>query len=302
MKLVLCGLFAWSAYGIGSDGRNKQVEYALRGASLGGLVIGVEAPEGAVIVACVDDKNSVMAGNTIDDAESKINKLSPNFALGIAGMGGDGRHLSSAGRVIAVEHWFKYGERPSGKRMARGLSQHALSFSRSSLTKSDERYRTARPMGVQAVLAGVDRDGGVVYYVSPGGDARRWRAVAIGNGAKRAQEELESELKGFSPPSTPKDRIQWTLADAVSVAVRVAARVLAEIGLTPSSDKLRIVVLEEEDESENDRQQEDEVYDSYTFDDGWSSLGKPIYRLLSKDQVDSELSSALESEERREGA
>lgn len=239
-------------------------------------VVGVEAVDGAVIVANIEEGPVT---NTKDDGDVKISQVAPNLALGIAGLGGDGRHLATRGRVVAVEHWFKFGEHPSAKRMARGLAEHALSFSRSSLTSDDERYRTARPMGLEAVVAGLDGGGGAVYSISPGGNPRRWRAVAVGAGAEQAEVELEAELRRAAPPDlSPASRLPWTLDEARDAAVRVVRRVARDSG--QPTDELRVVLV-----GRRDIQEPTTNFDSHSYDDGWSCLGAPLYQDLDPDEV-----------------
>lgn len=248
-------------------------------------VLGVEASDGAVIVARLEDEEEGRrVTNTKDDGEWKISQVSPNLALGTSGMAGDARHLAARGRIIAVEHWFKFGEHPSVKGLARGLAEHALSFSRSSLSPNDDsRYRTARPMGVAAILAGLDQDGGSVYTISPGGDMRRWHAVAIGSGADAANRELESELQRV--PQTGlgvTNGLAWTLRDALRAALRVLTRLAREAERPTSLSSIRVAVV---GPSSAPSVKTRVRYDAHTYNDGWSSLDTAVYHVVPNNEL-----------------
>lgn len=237
-----------------------------------------------IVARLEDDEDGRHVTNTKDDGQWKISQLSPNLALGTAGMVGDARHLASRGRVIAVEHWFKFGEHPSVKGLARGLAEHALSFSRSSLSPNDDsRYRTARPMGVAAILAGLDQDGGSVYTISPGGDMRRWRAVAIGSGADAANRELEIELRRVAQTGVcAKNRLTWTLRDALCAALRVLTRLASEVGRPTSLSSIRVAVVGPSVTSTATTRVR---YDAHTYDDGWSSLDTALYHVVPDNEL-----------------
>ncbi|KAJ8602234.1 hypothetical protein CTAYLR_003682 [Chrysophaeum taylorii] len=259
--------------GFGSDGRIRQVEYALRASARGGLVVAVEAADGALVAAKIEDEGPVT--NLRDDRDLKISEIAPNLALGTAGMAGDARHLASRGRFVAVEHWFKFGECPPARRVARGLAEHALSFSGSPLAAEEPRYRTARPMGVSALLAGVDRDGAAVYSISPGGDTRRWRAAAVGNQASAAEQALEDELRHCGTST-------WTLDDAQRAVVRVMQRVAVQAAQPAlSSDSLRIMLVRQPPP-----RTPSQTYDADTYDDGWFSPRAASCYALTKDEID----------------
>lgn len=253
------------------DGRLRQVEYAMRAAERGSLVVAVEASDGAVIAAVIEDAGA--ATNVKDDRDVKICKLAPNLALGTAGMMGDARHMASCGRLAAVEHWFRYGERPNALGVARALADHALAFSGTSLNSDETTYRTARPVGLAALVAGVDRDGAsAVYAVSPGGDFRRWRAAAIGRGSRAAEALLEDEIT-HDP---------LTLDRALRVVVKILRNDAKDDGRPPPSPaSLRFVVVRRPATTTVSST----AFASDTFDDGWATPDAPAYHVLASDDV-----------------
>ncbi|KAJ1450633.1 nucleophile aminohydrolase [Pelagophyceae sp. CCMP2097] len=203
------------------DGRLLQVEYAMRAAARGGLVVGVAAAGGCVLAAVLDDADAA------DDG--KLARVAPHLGLGTAGLVGDARHLARRARAAAVDHWLDFGERVDARHLADAVADFAAQASGCALDAPA--YATARPLGVAALLGGVDDDGAAALFsINAAGVVKRCRAAAVGSGADAALDCLRSELAALTaaPPASEQGDDHgdgpaptWTVDEAVRMVARV---------------------------------------------------------------------------------
>jgi len=283
-----------------ADGRMKQLEYAMRATERGGLVIGLEACDGGVIVASVP---SEYTWSPTDDGEFKLASVAPNVLVATAGVAADARHAVGKCRVASVEHWLFYGERPSARVVARALAKHAATYSRSPLSEEEDdsdEYATVRPPGLACLVAGVDDQGqGALYSVNAAGLTTRFRAAAIGNGADRATSHLATLVQDYLP--SKKFNHCWDLdkASAIDIALQVLERHIEDIEQLDSEDDsptkdenstpLRICIgllgMPDSISSSLSITDKEKKFSSATFDDGWWSPNSPQASILSQTAV-----------------
>ncbi|KAI9808278.1 MAG: hypothetical protein M1825_004735 [Sarcosagium campestre] len=187
------------------DGRNFQVEYAVKAVENGGTAIGIRCKDGVVLAV----EKIVTSKLLKPGANKRISTVDRNIGVVTAGLVPDGRHFTSRARDEAGS-WRKMYKAP--------IPTAALASRLGSYVQAYTLYSSVRPFGVTAILAGWDSDaelpvdgqvgtgpksgaGGKVedtkkggpglYMIEPSGLYWGYYGAATGKGRQSAKAELE---------------------------------------------------------------------------------------------------------------
>lgn len=186
------------------DGRNFQVEYAVKAAENGGTAIGIRCAGGVVLaVEKIITSKLLKAG-----ANKRIATVDRNIGVVTAGLVPDGRHFVSRARD----------EASSWRKLYKGAIPTAALASRlGGYVQAYTLYSSVRPFGVTAIVGGWDTEGragvdgevgnaaaggggkaeGVkrggpgLYMIEPSGLYWGYYGAATGKGRQTAKSELE---------------------------------------------------------------------------------------------------------------
>ncbi|KAG5924316.1 hypothetical protein E4U61_000872 [Claviceps capensis] len=208
------------------DGRNFQVEYAVKAVESGGTSIGIRCKDGVVLaVEKAVPSKLVKAG-----ADKRIGTIDSHIGLVYSGMVPDGRHFITRARDEACS-WRENFKTP--------IPISDLASRMGSYAQAYTMYGSVRPFGITAIIGGVDTseefpvDGEVgsgpacgaggkvpgkkhggpfLYMVEPSGSYWGYYGAATGKGRQAAKAELEKlDLQSGT----------MTLEEAVKEAVRI---------------------------------------------------------------------------------
>ncbi|KAI9814096.1 MAG: putative proteasome subunit alpha type-7 [Thelocarpon impressellum] len=208
------------------DGRNFQVEYAVKAVENGGTAIGIRCKDGVVLAV----EKIITSKLLKPGANKRISTVDRNIGVVSAGLVPDGRHFVSRGRDEAAS-WRKLYKGP--------IPTSALASRLGSYVQAYTLYSSVRPFGVTAIVGGWDAEeampvdgqvgggpstgsGGKVegaknggpglYMIEPSGLYWGYYGAATGKGRQSAKSELEKLDLASNPPS---------LADGVREAARI---------------------------------------------------------------------------------
>ncbi|KAI9800594.1 MAG: putative proteasome subunit alpha type-7 [Piccolia ochrophora] len=187
------------------DGRNFQVEYAVKAVENGGTAVGIRCKDGVVLaVEKIITSKLLKAG-----ANKRIATVDRNIGVLSAGLVPDGRHFVSRARDEASS-WRKLYKAP--------IPTSALASRLGSYVQAYTLYSSVRPFGVTAIVGGWDSEvelpvdgqvgsgpkvgaGGKVqgaknggpglYMIEPSGLYWGYYGAATGKGRQSAKAELE---------------------------------------------------------------------------------------------------------------
>lgn len=212
------------------DGRNFQVEYAVKAVENGGTCIGIRTKHG-VVLAC----EKIISSKLLKPGCNKrIATIDRNAGIVTSGLLPDGRHLTSRGRDEASS-WRQTYKAP--------IPMSSLASRLGGYVQAYTLYSSVRPFGVSAILGGWDseadlgvdgqvgsgpvagaggkiddktlkRGGPALYMIEPSGLYWGYYGAATGKGRQAAKAELE-KLDLNSPTCS------LTLKDAVLEAARI---------------------------------------------------------------------------------
>jgi len=187
------------------DGRNFQVEYAVKAVENGGTAIGIRCKDGVVLaVEKIITSKLLKAG-----ANKRIATVDRNIGVVSAGLVPDGRHFVSRARDEASS-WRKLYKTP--------ITTAALASRLGSYVQAYTLYSSVRPFGVTAIVGGWDSEaelpvdgqvgsgpsvgaggkdeelksgGPALYMIEPSGLYWGYYGAATGKGRQSAKAELE---------------------------------------------------------------------------------------------------------------
>ncbi|EXJ65016.1 20S proteasome subunit alpha 7 [Cladophialophora yegresii CBS 114405] len=212
------------------DGRNFQVEYAVKAVENGGTCIGIRTKHG-VVLAC---EKIITSKLLKPGANKRISTVDRNAGIVTSGLLPDGRHLINRARDEASS-WRQTYKAP--------IPTSALASRIGSYVQAYTLYSSVRPFGITAILGGWDseaelgvdgqvgegpksgsggksedettqRGGPGLYMVEPSGLYWGYYGAATGKGRQAAKAELE-KLDLSSPTCA------LSLKDAVMEAARI---------------------------------------------------------------------------------
>lgn len=127
------------------DGRNFQVEYAVKAVENGGTCVGIRTKHG-VVLAC----EKIIASKLLKPGCNKrIATIDRNAGMVASGLLPDARHLTSRGRDEASS-WRSTYKAP--------IPMHALAGRMGGYVQAYTLYSSVRPFGVTAILGGWDAE------------------------------------------------------------------------------------------------------------------------------------------------
>ncbi|KAL6869699.1 putative proteasome subunit alpha type-7 [Amphichorda felina] len=186
------------------DGRNFQVEYAVKAVENGGTSIGIRAKDGVVLAV-----EKVIASKLLKPgANKRIATVDTHAGIAYSGMVPDGRHFVDRARDEAAS-WRQTLRTP--------IPTAELASRMGSYLQAYTMYGSVRPFGITAIVAGVDSSedevidgvagtgpscgpggkipgkhgGPFLYMIEPSGQYWGYYGAATGKGRQAAKAELE---------------------------------------------------------------------------------------------------------------
>ncbi|KAK3382801.1 nucleophile aminohydrolase [Lasiosphaeria ovina] len=189
------------------DGRNFQVEYAVKAVENGGTSIGIRCKDGVVLAV----EKVVTSKLLKQGANKRIATVDRHLGVVYSGMIPDGRHFIDRARDES-RSWRDTFKTPMptadlASRMGGYMQAYTL-------------YQSVRPFGITAIVGGFDSEleaakygGPFLYMIEPSGLYWGYYGAATGKGRQAAKAELEKlDLSGSGTLS---------LLDAVKEAARI---------------------------------------------------------------------------------
>jgi len=178
------------------DGRLFQVEYAKEAVVKGGAALGMVVKNGVLFAAHknIDEPLAVL------ESLEKVFYIDSHIGATYSGIQADALHLIDVARESAQTHRLIYDEVKSVSSITKELSNYILQATF---------YGGLRPYGISIIIGGIDTKPRL-FMVDPGAALLGYNAVAIGNGAKIANEMLEKEYKQ-----------SLSLEDGIALAIKI---------------------------------------------------------------------------------
>ncbi|TKA67332.1 hypothetical protein B0A55_08861 [Friedmanniomyces simplex] len=212
------------------DGRNFQVEYAVKAVENGGTAIGIRCKDGVVLAL----EKLVTSKLLKKDANKRIATVDRNIGVVYSGLQPDGRHFVSRARDEAASWRSTYKAPIPVSSLANRMGAYVQAYTL---------YSSVRPFGITGIVGGwdaekeVDVDGAVgsgpktgsggkvqgakeggpyLYMIEPSGSYWGYYGAATGKGRQAAKSELE------------KMKLDPKAGDCVSLeeGVKEAARII----------------------------------------------------------------------------
>ncbi|SCU84254.1 LANO_0C00870g1_1 [Lachancea nothofagi CBS 11611] len=163
------------------DGRNFQVEYAVKAAENGATCVGIKYKDGIVFAV----EKLITSKLLVPGKNRKIQTIDRHIGCAYSGLMPDGRHLVNRGREEAQS--FK-------KTYATPIPLPALADRLGQYVQAHTLYNSVRPFGITAIIGGVDDEGAHLYMLEPSGTYWGYKGAATGKGRQSAKAELEKIL------------------------------------------------------------------------------------------------------------
>ncbi|ODQ66841.1 N-terminal nucleophile aminohydrolase [Nadsonia fulvescens var. elongata DSM 6958] len=160
------------------DGRNFQVEYAMKAVENGGTSIGIKFKDGVVLAA----EKIVTSKLLVPNSNKRIQTIDKHVGVVYSGLVPDGRHFVGRGRDEASSWRSTYKVPIPVPSLADRLGSYAQAYTL---------YNSVRPFGISSIIGGVDEDGAHLYMIEPSGSYWGYSAAAAGKGRQTAKTELE---------------------------------------------------------------------------------------------------------------
>jgi len=160
------------------DGRNFQVEYAVKAVENGGTAIGIRCTDG-VVLAC---EKIVTSKLLVPGSNKRIAHVDRHVGIASSGLVPDGRHFVNRAREESIQWRKLYKEPIPLTAVAERMGGYAQAYTL---------YSSVRPFGITAIIAGGDADGPGLYMVEPSGLYWGYFGAATGKGRQVAKSEIE---------------------------------------------------------------------------------------------------------------
>ncbi|NWG08912.1 MAG: archaeal proteasome endopeptidase complex subunit alpha [Nitrososphaerales archaeon] len=170
------------------DGRLYQVEYAIETVRRGTLALGLRVKNGVILA--VEERTRKLQN---PDISQKIFQVDDHIGIAAAGYVPDARVQVDHSRVFAQMNKLIYDEPVEVEAVAKRIGD---------LNQQYTQYAGVRPFGVSLILAGVDRNGAMLFSTDPSGTYLSYDGIAIGAGSDQVMEYLE---KRFNPNMNLED-------------------------------------------------------------------------------------------------
>ncbi|MEM3383227.1 MAG: archaeal proteasome endopeptidase complex subunit alpha [Nitrososphaerales archaeon] len=159
------------------DGRLYQVEYAIETVRRGTLALGLKVKDGVILA--VEERARKLQNPTMSQ---KIFQVDDHVGIAAAGYVPDARVQVDVSRVFAQTNRLIYDEPVEVEAIAKRIGD---------LNQQYTQYAGVRPFGVSLIIAGVDRNGPMLFSTDPSGTYLGYDGVAIGAGSDQVTEYLE---------------------------------------------------------------------------------------------------------------
>nr|6FVT_G Chain G, Probable proteasome subunit alpha type-7 [Saccharomyces cerevisiae S288C]6FVT_g Chain g, Probable proteasome subunit alpha type-7 [Saccharomyces cerevisiae S288C]6FVW_G Chain G, Probable proteasome subunit alpha type-7 [Saccharomyces cerevisiae S288C]6FVW_g Chain g, Probable proteasome subunit alpha type-7 [Saccharomyces cerevisiae S288C]6FVY_G Chain G, Probable proteasome subunit alpha type-7 [Saccharomyces cerevisiae S288C]6FVY_g Chain g, Probable proteasome subunit alpha type-7 len=160
------------------DGRNFQVEYAVKAVENGTTSIGIKCNDGVVFAV----EKLITSKLLVPQKNVKIQVVDRHIGCVYSGLIPDGRHLVNRGREEAASFKKLYKTPIPIPAFADRLGQYV---------QAHTLYNSVRPFGVSTIFGGVDKNGAHLYMLEPSGSYWGYKGAATGKGRQSAKAELE---------------------------------------------------------------------------------------------------------------
>ncbi|MGC8547534.1 MAG: archaeal proteasome endopeptidase complex subunit alpha [Candidatus Micrarchaeia archaeon] len=182
------------------DGRLFQVEYAREAVRKGGAALGMVLKNGVLFVAHknIDEPLAVLK------SLEKVFYIDSHIGATYSGIQADALHLIDIARQTAQTHRLIYDEVKSVAAITKELSEYILQATF---------YGGVRPYGISLIIGGIDTEPRL-FMVDPGAALLGYKAVAVGNGSKIANDTLEKEYKD-----------NMSLEDGIELGVKILKKI-----------------------------------------------------------------------------
>ncbi|KAI5959841.1 PRE10 [Candida pseudojiufengensis] len=179
------------------DGRNFQVEYAMKAVENGSTSIGIKCKDGIVLAV----EKIINSKLLIPNKNKRIQTVDRHVGVVYSGLLPDGRHFVNRCRdeSQSFKSIFKI-PIPVPNLMDR-MGIYVQNYTC---------YNSVRPFGVVSIVGGVDDDGPHLYMIEPSGTCWGYSGAATGKGRQIAKSELEK--LNFE---------EITVKEAINVAAKV---------------------------------------------------------------------------------
>lgn len=181
------------------DGRNFQVEYAVKAVENGATSIGIKCQDGVVFAV----EKLVTSKLLVPNRNRKIQTIDRHIGCVYSGLMPDGRHLVNRGREEASSFKKMYAQPIPIPAFADRLGQYV---------QAHTLYNSVRPFGITAIFGGVDENGAHLYMLEPSGTYWGYKGAASGKGRQSAKAELEKLVT---------NKLDMTAKEAVKEAARI---------------------------------------------------------------------------------
>ena len=182
------------------DGRLFQVEYAREAVRKGGAALGMVLKNGVLFVAHknIDEPLAVLK------SLEKVFYIDSHIGATYSGIQADALHLIDIARQTAQTHRLIYDEVKSVAAITKELREYILQATF---------YGGVRPYGISLIIGGIDTEPRL-FMVDPGAALLGYKAVAVGNGSKIANDTLEKEYKD-----------NMSLEDGIELGVKILKKI-----------------------------------------------------------------------------
>lgn len=177
------------------DGRNFQVEYAVKAVENGATSIGIKCNDGVVFAV----EKLITSKLLVPKKNTKIQVIDRHIGCVYSGLIPDGRHLVNRGREEASNFKKSYGKPVPVPVFADRLGQYV---------QAHTLYNSVRPFGVSAIFGGIDAEGPHLYMLEPSGAYWGYKGAATGKGRQSAKAELEKLIDQHPSGLSVKDAIK----------------------------------------------------------------------------------------------
>ncbi|KAL6122599.1 hypothetical protein NUSPORA_00367 [Nucleospora cyclopteri] len=176
-----------------SDGRIKQVEYAMKAMNLGSTTIAIKLEDCIILASEKKLANSLQKPDSI----KKHFKIFDNIVTAFAGVTADAPTIIKKCRQMCTNHMFVYDTTIPSQMLMNNICSLALKFSEDDYSK----MIYSRPFGASFVVA-VYEEEPKLFFIDPSGSYMEYRAKAIGSASEMVENQLEKEIDTFKEESS----------------------------------------------------------------------------------------------------
>lgn len=177
------------------DGRNFQVEYAVKAVENGTTSIGIKCNDGVVFAV----EKLITSKLLVPQKNVKIQVVDRHIGCVYSGLIPDGRHLVNRGREEAASFKKLYKTPIPIPAFADRLGQYV---------QAHTLYNSVRPFGVSTIFGGVDKNGAHLYMLEPSGSYWGYKGAATGKGRQSAKAELEKLVDHHSEGLSAREAVK----------------------------------------------------------------------------------------------